>query len=271
MDLTSFQLLTFDCYGTLIDWESGIAGALAPILARHRLGIDRDSLLSLYAELEHEAQGAWQPPDDGPGNAPDAGRDDWPGDTPRRPAFRPYRDVLGSIVDAMGERLGFTPTRADRDALAVSLPTWRPFPDTVAALNALRRHAKLAILSNIDNDLFEGTRQSLGVPMDFVVTAELCRSYKPAPAHFRAIAALSGLPPEQILHVAESRYHDVVPARALGFATVWVNRRAKSPDEPGGASEGDEALSPFDATPDLEVPDLATLAALVASAHRDKR
>jgi 2-haloacid dehalogenase len=226
--LPALQLLTFDCYGTLVDWESGICSALRPVLAGHGIEPSDEEVLELYARLESPLQqGAW----------------------------RPYREVLGDVVDGFGTELGFVPSAAERAALAASLGEWPLFPDTVAALRRLARRYRLGILSNIDDDLFAATAPGLGVRLDLLVTAEQVGAYKPAPAHFEEGLRRSGLAADEVLHVAQSLFHDIVPARALGWRTAWVNRRAGRP--------GSGATPAADGLPDIEVPDLAAFAALL--------
>jgi 2-haloacid dehalogenase len=195
--------LTFDCYGTLIDWESGILSALAPALAAHGVtGADEAELLRSYAR--HEA-------------AAEAG------------PYLPYRDVLRSCLDGLGRNFAFTPTAAERDAFADSAGDWPPFADTVDALRRLHTRFKLVIVSNIDDDLFARTARLLEVPFDEVVTAQQVGSYKPARGHFDAALARTGAPVGSVLHVAQSLYHDHVPAKALGFTTCWANRASRLP------------------------------------------
>jgi len=225
LDPESFELLTFDCYGTLIDWESGILTALGGILAAHGAEVSERTLLEAYAELESEAEA---------------------------PPYLTYREVLARVVDGLGLRLGFTPTPEDRAALASSIQDWPPFPDTREALRRLAGSYKLAIISNVDDDLFEGSARRIGVPFDWVVTAMRARAYKPDLKVFRVALEEFRIPREKILHVAQSLYHDIAPARTLGLATVWVNRRRGKP----GAGATPRAA----ATPDMEVADLAELA-----------
>lgn len=171
------------------------------------------------------------------------------------PPFRSYHEVLAGVVLAFGRRLGFTPSREEQASLAASLKDWEPWPDTVAALHQLRRKFKLAILSNIDDDLFTSTGRKLQVPFEDVITAQQARCYKPCLDLFRLALRRLGTSPNQVLHVAQSVYHDLVPAKSLGLATVWVNRPSARP--------GVGAVKAGAATPDWEVPDLATLAAAV--------
>jgi 2-haloacid dehalogenase len=227
MDFTQFETLTFDCYGTLIDWESGIFSALRPILAAHGKTLSDFQLLELYSELEPKYQEG---------------------------AFRPYREVLQAVVRGFGEKLGFVPSDAEARSLPESLASWKPFPDTVAALKRLKRRFKLAIVSNVDDDLFAASARQLEVRFDHVITAQQARAYKPSISIFKLALSRIGVPPEPVLHVGQSIYHDVIPAKSLGMGTVWVKRA--SPRTGAGATKA------ILGQPDLEVPDLKTLADL---------
>ena len=229
VDFGRFEALTFDCYGTLIDWESGILAAIRPILDAHGAREpDDERILERFGSLEADVEA-------GP--------------------FRPYRAVLTDVANRFGGAYGFT-TRADEAArFAASVATWPPFPDSAAALGALGSGYRLAVVSNIDDDLFSGSAEQLGATFDEVVTAQQVGSYKPAPEHFHEVLRRLDLPPERVLHVAQSLYHDIGPARQLGFTCVWLNRRA--------ARAGGGATRPSDAVPDLEVPDLASLVAAI--------
>lgn len=227
-----FDAITFDCYGTLIDWESGILQAVRPVLSVHGVRASDEELLALYARLEADLERR-------------ASAD--------RGAFSRYREVLAGVMRGIGEHFGLTLIDREIDRLPASLARWPAFADTAPSLRALKSRYRLAVLSNIDRDLFEDTAPKLGVELDELVTADFCRSYKPDPRHFRVGLALLDLPPSRVLHVAESLVHDVVPARALGMTTVWVNRRgARGP----GASGGVEGVKPH-----VELPDLASLVA----------
>lgn len=228
LDLTEFDALTFDCYGTLIDWSAGILAALRSILGERARGVGDERLLSLYGVLEAEAER----PTPGTGHTS-------------------YRDVLRVVVDGFGREFGFAPSAAQRDALPESIKDWPAFPDTPGALRSLKTRYRLAVLSNIDRDLFALTAPKLGVELDALVTAQDVGSYKPGRAHFDEGLERLGLARQRVLHVAQSLYHDIAPARALGFSTVWVARGA---GKAGASFDG----SP-DARPDLVVPDLATL------------
>jgi 2-haloacid dehalogenase len=224
LDFTRFQVLTFDCYGTLIDWETGIFSALRPILAAHGKNLSDFELLELYSELEAETE---------------------------QGEFRPYRQVLETVVRGFGERLGFHPTDAQVRSLPGSLANWPPFPDTVAALHRLHTRYKLAILSNVDDDLFAATARRLEVAFEHVITAQQARAYKPSMRIFELAEQRLGVPRSQWLHLGQSIHHDVIPAKSLGIASVWVNRASSRP----GAGAAKAAAG----TPDLEVADLKTL------------
>ena len=228
MEFSRFTHLTFDCYGTLIDWETGILAALGPVLTRHNVAVDDTELLRLYTQFEAQQESG---------------------------EYRPYRQVLEGVTEGIADVLGFRLTAEDRAALPASVGHWPPFPDTVAALMRLKERCKLVILSNIDDAMFAGTQRLLQVPFDAVITAEQVGSYKPAPAHFHAVLERLGAPREQILHVAQSLYHDHVPAKALGFSTVWVNRPSRL--------AGTGLALPAHVTPDLEVPNLQSLADMI--------
>jgi 2-haloacid dehalogenase len=222
-------VITFDCYGTLIDWERGILGALQPVLLAHGVVIPDHEVLAAYSRIEPALQA-------GP--------------------YRPYREVLREVVAGFGREFDFTPTRAERDAIVNALPSWGPFPDTVDALRRLGAGRRLGILSNIDRDLFGTSAVHLQVRFDLVITAEDVRSYKPGHAHFQALLAHTGLAAERHLHAAESLFHDIAPANALGIPSAWVTR-----------SRGLQAAnaSPMaDAAPNLIVANLAELAASCA-------
>lgn len=217
----SFQAITFDCYGTLIDWESGILRVLRPLLAEHGKPVDHEEILELYAELEPAIQAA---------------------------KYQPYRKVLEEVMRGVGQHYGFSVSTDEARSLAVSLKNWTPFPDTVAALHALKSKYRLGIISNTDDNLFSETAQHLHVTFDWVITAEQAGAYKPAHAIFELALKKIGLPAKRILHAGQSLFHDVVPAKQLGMSTVLVTRR------------GHGAVKRVAAKADLEVPDLKSLA-----------
>jgi 2-haloacid dehalogenase len=230
LDFNRFEILTFDCYGTLVNWEAGILSALHCILSAHKKNIDDATLLKLYGDFELRSEMG---------------------------IFHPYREVLQSVVRQFGIELGFTPTAEELRSLPDSLPNWKPWPDTVAALTQLKTRFRLAILSNVDDDLFAATRPQLGVEFDEVITAQEAQAYKPSLKLFELALSRVNAPAHRVLHVGQSIHHDVIPAQALGLATVWVNRPSARP--------GVGAVKAAEAKPDLTVTSLAGLAAATAS------
>jgi len=226
LDFNRFEVLTFDCYGTLINWEEGILACLHRILITHRKKTDDATLLQLYGDFEASAE---------------------------QGAYRPYREVLESVVREFGAHLGFVPSKEEVRSLPESLPNWRPWPDTVGALRELSQRFRLAIVSNIDDDLFAATRPRLEVEFDQVITAQQAGAYKPSLKVFELALSRVGVPAHRVLHVGQSLYHDVIPAQSLGLAAVWVNRPS--------ARAGVGAVKSAEARPDLQVSSLAELAA----------
>ncbi|HLZ39639.1 MAG TPA: haloacid dehalogenase type II [Candidatus Sulfotelmatobacter sp.] len=226
-DFSRFEILTFDCYGTLINWEAGMLPVLHRILAAHGIKIGDAALLELYGDFELKAEH---------GN------------------YRSYREVLAEVVRQFGRQFGFTPSAEELHSLADSLGTWRPWPDTVAALRQLKTRYRLAILSNVDDDLFACTCPKLGVDFDEVVTAQQARAYKPSLKIFELALSRINTPAHRVLHVGQSIYHDVIPAQSLGLATVWVNRPSARP--------GVGAVKSAQAKPDITVHSLEELSGL---------
>ena len=225
---SDIKILSFDCYGTLIDWETGILSALIPVLRSHDIAATDADVLELYAAWERKAEEG---------------------------SFIDYKSVLRLVMDGFAERFRFKPGAGERDCLIQSLKHWMPFPDTVSSLSALKSRFRLAIISNVDDDLFSFTHQRLGVRFDWVITAEQVRSYKPSFNNFNTAIQRFGVPMNQVVHVAQSKYHDIEPANRLGLSSVWVNRR----QEKTGAG----ATTPAQAIPDVVVPDLRSLVELV--------
>ncbi|HEX3573258.1 MAG TPA: haloacid dehalogenase type II [Rhodopila sp.] len=233
MKLSDFQALTFDCYGTLIDWESGIHAALAPLLNRtaphagpHQAGmglarsgieLSRDSVLEAFARLEARQQE----------KTPDM----------------LYPDVLAEVHGQLAIEWDVARDRNEDAAFGRSIADWPPFPDTVEALHYLKQHFRLVILSNVDRASFHATNQRLGEPFDAIYTAQDIGSYKPDLRNFHYLVDRlkeQGTSQEKILHVAQSLFHDHVPANALGLVSAWIDRRqnaagsgATAPVSPG--------------------------------------
>jgi 2-haloacid dehalogenase len=224
-DYGPFEVLTFDCYGTLIDWEAGIAAGLGTVARAHGLDLPSEELLATYAGHEAELEAG--------------------------PYLR-YRDILATACRGVCADLGVAPTDDEVAAFAGSVGDWPAFPDSADALVALQRRFKLAVITNCDDDLFAGSNRRLGVTFDWIVTAQQVGSYKPSHHNFEAAFERIGGPRDRILHVAQSLYHDHVPARELGLSSVWINRRGDRP--------GPGATPAADATPDATFPDMASFA-----------
>jgi 2-haloacid dehalogenase len=231
LDFSHFEWLSFDCYGTLIDWESGILGYLRPLLATKGCNLSTAKMLNLYSEFEPRRQSG---------------------------GYRPYREVLADVVRDFARELQVEVNAAEAAGLAESIRGWEPFNDAVPGLQRLRSRYKLAILSNIDDDLFAYSAEKLQVPFDCFVTAQQAGSYKPSRNNFETLLRCLEISRDRLLHVAESLYHDVAPASSLGINTVWVNRRQ------GKTSAASRVA---DVRPSVEVSDIVGLADLVAVEH----
>ena len=207
-----YDVLTFDCYGTLVDWERGLGDAFAAAARADGVALDRAALLGAYHEIEPVVQAE---------------------------RYRSYRDVLSLTARRVAERLGWALAPGRERFLPDSLPSWPAFPDTNAALQRMVDAGyRLAILSNVDDDLLSGTRRHLAVDFDFLVTAQQVGSYKPAPAHFEAARKRIG--DARWLHVAQSYFHDIVPTRRLGIPSAWINRKR---ERASGAERPDAEFS----------------------------
>ena len=191
------ELITFDCYGTLVDWETGIRSAIRDISGR-----DDPALFDAYVETEAQVEAE---------------------------PYRPYRDVTADALRRVAHRFGFNVALGREHAIAHSLPDWPVWPDTNPALARLKRRYRIGILSNIDRDLIAQTMQRFTVEIDLLVTAEDVRAYKPAHAHFERMLADRGGRREGLLHAAQSWFHDCVPATRLNIPHVWINRRSEPP------------------------------------------
>ena len=217
----SFDIVTFDCYGTLVDWEGGISGAFLSAAAADGVRLEREAVLRAHAEIEPRVQAE---------------------------THRSYRGVLEETARRMAVRLGWSPR--DTAFLPDSLAGWRPFADTGPALKRLRDAGhRLGILSNVDDDLLRETLRNLDVPFDLLVTAEQVGSYKPAEAHF--LEARRQIGDVRWLHAAQSYFHDVEPARALSIPVAWINRKAEMP---GGEARPDREFPTLTELADWLVP-----------------
>ena len=204
MKLTDFDTLTFDCYGTLIDWETGIAAALGPLAARVGSSISPDERIAAFGRHEHEVQA----------RTPDA----------------LYPEILAGVHAAIAREWGVDPDPDLARAFGASVPDWPAFPDSAEALRYLKRHCRLVILSNVHRTGFAASNEKLEVEFDAIYTAQDIGSYKPDPRNFQYMLEHLerdfGVARSGILHTAESLFHDCATARSLGLATAWIHRRA---------------------------------------------
>ncbi len=234
--LTNYDALTFDCYGTLIDWETGIMAALEPLVSRAARALTRDEILEAHARHESSQQ--------------------------RFTPARRYRDLLPIVYKRLAEEWGVPASVADCVAYGWSIKDWPAFPDSADALRYLKGHYKLAILSNVDNESFAASNERLGVTFDAVYTAEDIGSYKPDARNFAYMVeklASLGVAKQRILHTAESLFHDHQPGKLAGLAGCWIHRR--SGQEGFGATMNPGAMPAYDFR-------FTSMAGLV-DAHRD--
>jgi 2-haloacid dehalogenase len=224
IDFGRYEVLTFDCYGTLIDWETGLLEALRRALPTAS-EVEEEALLESYGRHEAEAE---------------------------RPPYRSYREVLAAGLRGVAADVGVEVTRDAAAAFSESVRDWPAFADSAESLGRLKERFRLGVITNCDTDLFAASNQRLGVAFDWVVTAETARSYKPSPKGFELAFETIGVPRERILHVAQSLFHDHVPAKQLGLGSVWIDRRR------GRAGSG--ATPPADAEPDASYPSMRAFA-----------
>jgi 2-haloacid dehalogenase len=202
MKFSDFDVLSFDCYGTLIDWESGIHSALAPLLSRANVGLSRDAVLEAFARIESRQQSL-------------------------TPAMM-YADLVAEVHGQLAIAWDVARDPAEDARFGGSIGDWPAFPDTVAALHYLKQYFRLVILSNVDRTSFQATNQRLGVAFDAIYTAQDIGSYKPDPRNFAYLLERmneQGVVKAKLLHVAQSLFHDHVPANAVGLASAWIDRR----------------------------------------------
>lgn len=219
MRLSQFKALSFDCYGTLIDWETGLASALEPMQAA--ADVSRDELLEAYGNAEHDVEEAY-------------------------PGMR-YSELLELVYARLAERFGLPADVEAARAFGQSVGDWPAFPDTRDALQYLKRHFKLIILSNVDRTSFARSNERLGIEFDRIFTAEEIGSYKPDLRNFEFLLGHigdDGLAKGDLLHVAQSLFHDHVPANRLGIASAWIDRRRGK--QGGGATKVPDPMPHFD-------------------------
>ena len=229
VDFAAYDVLTFDCYGTLIDWETGLLAALREALPGS-VDVGDDALLETYARHEAEAE---------------------------RPPYRTYREVLAAGVRGAADDLRLDVGDDAVARFAESVLEWPAFPDSAEALGRLHERFHLGVITNCDADLFAASTERLGTDFDWVITADAARAYKPALTAFELAFTTIPVSRERILHVAQSLFHDHVPAKQLGLTTVWIDRRH---DRPGSG-----ATPPARATPDATFPSMQAFADAVSA------
>lgn len=241
-EILDFTTLTFDCYGTLIDWEGGILAELRPWAAMHGISATDDQLLETFGDVEAAVE------EQNPG--------------------LPYPQILEEVLRRLADRWSVRLAAHEPAEFGGSVGRWPAFVDSPEALRYLKQHYKLVIISNVDRASFAKSEQRLGVTFDRVITAQDIGSYKPNLRNFRYalddIKKTLGVEPAQVLHTAQSIFHDIVPARSIGLRTMWINRRH------GVDGWGATPAPRVDADltrPDFEVPSMGAFAEL----HRAER
>ncbi len=218
------EVISFDCYGTLIDWKSGVLDTLVPLFDQYFLDIGQEEIIQLFSRFDRELISG---------------------------EYMFYRNVLKGIMKNFSQKLNLNLNEYDLLALQDSLQSWKPFEDTVQVLKTLKNKYRIAIISNVDNDLFEASNLLLEVKFDYVITSENCRSYKPSPTNFIQALKTFDVPANRVLHIAQSLYHDIIPTNELGVDNVWVNRYQDQPP-----------VDPLE-TPGRTLPDLKSLLQLL--------
>ncbi|MGC4190001.1 MAG: haloacid dehalogenase type II [Thermomicrobiales bacterium] len=236
--LADFDALSFDCYGTLIDWEAGLGAGLARVAALVPSPPAPDVLLETYADAESTIE--------------------------REQPGLLYPNVIAAAIHRTGAVLGIEVSDGLAAEIGRSVPDWPAFPDSAEALGRLQRHVKLIILSNVDRESFAGSNARLGVTFDAIYTAQDIGSYKPSPRNFDYLLehiGEVGIAQDRLLHVAQSLFHDHVPAKAKGLTTVWIDRRGVRP------GFGATPPPPQDVTPDWTFPSMGAFTDALERAH----
>jgi len=190
-------VISFDCYGTIIDWEEGIWNTISEILKRRGIQEEKEHILSLYAQVESDEE----------------------------KHYKPYKEILKNVMEEIGRIKGIALDEEEKYALVKSIFHWHAFPDSKDALIKIKEYFRIAIISNVDNDIIERCVKNLGVNFDYIITAEMARAYKPDLKVFEYAQEVMDLDKKQWLHAAQSIYHDIIPAKKFGLKTIWIKRR----------------------------------------------
>lgn len=216
------KYITFDCYGTLIDWDNGIRNSLIQLSDSKVLNLKIDELVKLYYKTELEIE---------------------------QEMYRPYKEVLALTVERILKSQGIEGTEEDFQILVRTIPTWQPFPEVPETLRKLKEKGyKLIILSNIDDEIIEKSVQNIGVEFDGVVTAQQVKSYKPSHGHWEEMLKRFKADKDEVLHVAASYIHDIIPAKEQGFDCIWINRTHEEPSREIPPDEEFDSLAPVPET-----------------------
>lgn len=225
-----YKLISFDCYGTLIDWEQGLGSAMRVLLNDKANSFNMEEALQLYASAEAELE---------------------------QGSYMPYSEIMMKAISQVCDNLGVITSDMEKGRFVKSVGEWQPFPDSTVTLNRLQTEYRIALISNIDNDTIIDTQRTLDVEFDHIITAQQVKAYKPNPIVFEAALDKFRIHKTEWLHVAQSLYHDIAPARDLGIDSIWVNRRY------GKVGSG---ATPFhNIKPKVTVLNLRELTALVTS------
>ena len=200
-------VMSFDCYGTIIDWEEGIWNTISKILKRRGMQEEREYILSLYAQIEARAE----------------------------KEYKPYKEILKDVMEEIGRIIGIMLDEEEKYALVKSIPHWQAFPDTKDALIKIKENFRIAIISNVDNDIMKECVKNIGVDFDYIITAEMARAYKPDLKVFEYAQEFMKVDKEYWLHVAQSVYHDIIPAKKFGLRAIWLKRRGFGATPPANA------------------------------------
>jgi len=224
MDFTKFKILSFDCYGTLVDWKKSIIEIVQPVIRDYHIKLPDEELFRLFLEADRKSI---------------------------QTDYVPYKDVLTNVMIDIGNQLNLNLYPSDKTCLVDRFGDWSPFPDSADALLELMKFYKLAIISNVDDEMFALTKRCIGIQFEHIITAKQVGSYKPSLNNFNMALEKFAVQTDEILHIAQSIHHDIIPTNKLGWSNVWVNRY----QEP-------ERTNP-DEFPDLEVPDLKSLVKII--------
>jgi len=219
-----FEVVSFGCIGTLVDWHKGFLNTIRPLFTHQGMVMGDQRIINSFIGYEAALM---------------------------KDQYLPYQEVFKKVLQKMGQDNGFVPTYAEMAAITNAIKAWTLFPDVVESLKILKKQYKLAVITNLDNELLEGLLPQLPIEFDWVITAEASQSYKPSHRIFEYAAREIGVDPSKILHVGHSLNHDVAPVKALKMASVWVNRNI--PQKGDGGETSTATIEP-----DLEVPDLKT-------------